>query len=430
MTKDNKKYSKVYKAFKLKKTSLLAPKKGFPDLPIINGVKFSATHAGIKKQKQLDLMLVELRPGTTIAGALTKSSTCSAPVKWCRNNLDYQNSSDLPLAIIVNSGNANTFTGESGTVAVSKTALEVAKCIGSNPNNVFVASTGVIGETLPVDKILKKISKLKENLKKENAKEAALAILTTDTFPKGTHRAVNIDGKEIKISGFAKGSGMVAPNMATMLVFIFTDVPINKKVLQEIVNQNICTTFNAITVDSDTSTSDTLLVAATGTVDIDPIISIKDSRANLFRTALESLMQELAKLVVRDGEGATKFIEINVRGAKDNESALLIGKAIANSPLVKTAIAGEDPNWGRVIMAIGKEGIPISAEKLKISFGKYPIAEAGNVSKTYSEKEVKEYMRGKEITINVDLEMKSGTATIWTCDLTHEYIAINADYRS
>lgn len=409
--------------------SPLAPKGGFPKLPVIDGVRFAAAEAGVKYQGRLDVMLAEIAEGSAIAGTFTRSKTRSAPVLWCQENLA-QGAQAGGSAILVNSGNANAFTGDNGLSSVEITANAVAETLDINARNVFVASTGVIGEPLPSERITSKMGELHAGLDAANVEDAAKAILTTDTFTKGSSASVDLDGASIQIAGFAKGSGMIAPDMATMLVFVFTDANIDQSVLQEIVSGNTVTTFNSITVDSDTSTSDSLVVVATGKADMAEITSITDPRVAAFGEALHGVMLELAHLVVRDGEGATKFIEINVNGAENNAAAKTVGLAIANSPLVKTAFAGEDPNWGRVVMAVGKAGEAADRDKLSISFGDILVADKGWVSPDYREDDGAAYMKGQDLSMTVDLGVGEGSATVWTCDLTHQYITINADYRS
>lgn len=409
--------------------SPLAPKGGFPKLPVINGVRFAAAEAGVKYQDRLDVMLAEIAEGSAIAGTFTRSKTRSAPVLWCQENLA-QGAQAGGSAILVNSGNANAFTGDNGMNGVEITANAVAETLGVNARNVFVASTGVIGEPLPSERITSKMGELRAGLDATKIEDAAQAIMTTDTFTKGASASVDLDGSSVQIAGIAKGSGMIAPDMATMLVFVFTDANIDQSVLQEIVSGNTVTTFNSITVDSDTSTSDSLVVVATGKADMAEITSITDSRALEFGEALRGVMLELAHLVVRDGEGATKFIEINVNGAENDAAAKTVGLAIANSPLVKTAFAGEDPNWGRVVMAVGKAGEAADRDKLSISFGDILVADKGWVSMDYREEDGAAYMKSQDLSMTVDLGVGEGSATVWTCDLTHQYITINADYRS
>ncbi|MCK4862623.1 MAG: bifunctional glutamate N-acetyltransferase/amino-acid acetyltransferase ArgJ [Rhodobacteraceae bacterium] len=409
--------------------SPLAPKGGFPKLPVIDGVRFAAVEAGVKYQGRLDVMLAEIAEGSAIAGTFTRSKTRAAPVLWCQENLA-MGSQAGGSAILVNSGNANAFTGNNGMNGVEVTAGAVAETLGINRRNVFVASTGVIGEPLPSERITSKMGELRDGLDALRAEDAARAIMTTDTYAKGAKASVELDGVTVQIAGFAKGSGMIAPDMATMLVFVFTDAKITQSVLQEIVSGATVTTFNSITVDSDTSTSDSLVVTATGKAAMDEITSVSDPRAVVFADALRGVMLELAHLVVRDGEGATKFIEITVNGAESDAAAKTVGLSIANSPLVKTAFAGEDPNWGRIVMAIGKAGEAADRDKLSISFGDILVADKGWVSPDYREDDGADYMRGQDLSVTVDLGVGDGSATVWTCDLTHQYITINADYRS
>lgn len=409
--------------------SPLAPKGGFPKLPIIEGVRFAAVEAGVKYAGRLDVMLAEIAEGSAVAGTFTRSKTRSAPVLWCQENLA-QGAQAGGAAILVNSGNANAFTGDNGMRGVETTATAAAEALGINPRNVFVASTGVIGEPLKTSRITDKMSELRDGLSPGNIELAARAIMTTDTYAKGASASVDLDGVTVQIAGIAKGSGMIAPDMATMLVFVFTDAKISQGVLQQIVSAATVTTFNSITVDSDTSTSDSLVVAATGKAEMAEISSITDPRAAVFADALRGVMLELAHLVVRDGEGATKFVEITVNGAESDAAAKTVGLAIANSPLVKTAFAGEDPNWGRIVMAVGKAGEAADRDKLSISFGDILVADKGWVSPSYREDDGAAYMKGQDLRVTVDLGVGEGSATVWTCDLTHQYITINADYRS
>ena len=409
--------------------SPLAPKGGFPKLPVIDGVRFAAVEAGVKYQGRLDVMLAEIDEGSAIAGTFTRSKTRAAPVLWCQENLA-MGAQAGGSAILVNSGNANAFTGNNGMNGVEVTAGAVAETLGISPRNVFVASTGVIGEPLPSERITSKMDELRDGLDASRAEDAAQAIMTTDTYAKGAKASVDLDGVSVQIAGFAKGSGMIAPDMATMLVFVFTDAKIAQPVLQEIVSGATVTTFNSITVDSDTSTSDSLVVTATGKAAMEEITSISDPRAAAFAEALRGVMLELAHLVVRDGEGATKFIEITVTGAESAAAAKTVGLSIANSPLVKTAFAGEDPNWGRIVMAVGKAGEAADRDKLSISFGDLLVADRGWVSPDYREDDGADYMKGQDLSVTVDLGVGDGSATVWTCDLTHQYITINADYRS
>lgn len=401
--------------------SPLAPA-AFPDLPVIEGVTFATAEAGVKYKDRADVMLALLTPGSTIAGVFTKSATRSANVLDCQGKLGGDQSG--PAAIFVNSGNSNAFTGKHGIGSVAAIAAAIADVSSVAANRVFTSSTGVIGEPLPHDKIIAKIGDLNAGQRADGIADAAKAIMTTDTFAKGSGRQITIDGKTVSIAGIAKGSGMIAPDMATMLVYIFTDAQIGFEALQWVLTEQTNKTFNNITVDSDTSTSDTLLVGATGASGVDVTGNEE------FADALHAVMLDLSHQVVRDGEGATKFVTINVTGAESEADARKVAMSTANSPLVKTAIAGEDPNWGRVVMAVGKSGAKADRDLLTISFGDIKVAENGWVSPHYSEDAAAAYMKSDEITINVDLGLGNGASTVWTCDLTHEYIRINADYRS
>ena len=365
-------------------------------------------------------------PGSTIAGVLTRSKTASAPVEWCRAQLPRGRA----RAIVVNSGNANAFTGKTGETSARRIIQTVADSLGCGPRDVLAASTGVIGEPLPTERILKTVKGLARKVKPDGWKAAAGAIMTTDTYPKGATRQAEIGGKPVTLTGIAKGSGMIAPDMATMLAFAFTDARLPAAVLQTLLSQAADKTFNCITVDGDTSTSDTLLLGATGKAKHPRISEARDPRLAGFRAALEDLLRDLAQQVVRDGEGATKFVTIKVRGAASQKAARRIGLAIGNSPLVKTAIAGEDPNWGRIVMAVGKSGERADRDRLAISIGGFLVAEEGEVVPGYDETPVAAHMKGSEIDIDVDVGVGRAQATVWTCDLTHGYISINADYRS
>lgn len=412
--------------------SPLAPPGGFPDIPPIAGVRFASAEAGVRYRGRLDVMLAHVEPGATVAGVFTRSATRSAPVLWCEACLRAVASGAAGggFAILVNSGNSNAFTGAVGRDAVSATVGATARALGVPENHVFTASTGVIGEPLPAERIVAKIDELAARLAPEGIADAARAIMTTDTYPKGTVRRVEIDGVPVTIAGIAKGSGMIAPDMATMLVFLFTDAAVAQPLLQSMVREAADRTFNCITVDGDTSTSDTLLMAATGRAQMTPVSDAADPRARVFATTLEDAMRDLAHQVVRDGEGARKFVEITVTGARSDAEARKVGMAIANSPLVKTAFAGEDPNWGRIVMAVGKSGAHAERDRLSIRFGDILVAENGFVAPGYVEAEAAEYMKRSDLVVGVDLGIGEGKATVWTCDLTHRYIAINADYRS
>lgn len=406
---------------KITSVSPLAPA-AFPDLPVIDGVRFGTAAAGVKYEGRTDVMLALLDPGTAIAGTFTKSSTRAAPVLDCQSKIG--GAADGGAAILVNAGNANAFTGRKGVEAVDAITKAVSEICGIAQQRVFTSSTGVIGEPLPFERVTAVISQVEQAASADGIASAAKAIMTTDTFPKGASAVVDLGGKAVSIAGIAKGSGMIAPDMATMLVYIFTDAAIDQDALQTLVGQHTETTFNCITVDSDTSTSDSLIVAATGASGID-VTGNSD-----FDAALNAVMLDLAHQVVRDGEGATKFVEITVTGAATDADAKTHALAIANSPLVKTAIAGEDPNWGRIVMAVGKSGAPADRDRLSIRFGDIQLAKDGWRAADYSEEDAAAHMNGENIVISVDIGMGDGRATVWTCDLTHGYIEINADYRS
>ncbi|SFB11737.1 glutamate N-acetyltransferase [Poseidonocella pacifica] len=402
--------------------SPLAPPR-FPDLPQIAGVRFASVEAGVRYKGRRDVMLAALQPGTAIAGTFTRSATRSAPVLDCQAKLGRANGDGA--AILVNAGNANAFTGTRGVEAVEDVTASVARELGIAQDRVFTSSTGVIGELLNAERITCRLAELHGGLTADGIADAARAIMTTDTFPKGATAEVTLPGGTVKIAGIAKGSGMIAPDMATMLVYIFTDAEVPQPLLQQMLSDLTDRTFNCITVDSDTSTSDTLILAATGASGV----AVGESEGP-FCDALHGVMLDLAQQVVRDGEGATKFVEIQVSGAASPSDAKTHAMAIANSPLVKTAIAGQDPNWGRVVMAIGKSGAAADRDLLSIWFGDTLIAEKGWVSPEYQEADAAAHMKEQNILIRVDLGLGDGSATVWTCDLTHGYIDINADYRS
>ena len=403
------------------KISPLAPA-SFPKLPIISGVTFATAAAGIKYAGRTDVMLASIAAGSTVAGVFTRSATSAACVLDCQSKMGGDMSQGA--AILVNSGNANAFTGNAGQASVDRICAAVALGLGVPASAVFTSSTGVIGEVLPDHKITECIDALAGSLGEDALENAAKAIMTTDTYAKGSTASVEINGKTVKISGIAKGSGMVAPDMATMLVYIFTDAKIAQPDLQALLADLTDKTFNCITVDSDTSTSDALICAATGA-------SSADVSGNPdFAQALGQVMLDLAHQVVKDGEGATKFIAVEVTGAASDGDARLVAMSIANSPLVKTAIAGEDPNWGRIVMAVGKSGAKADRDQLSIWFGPHLVAENGWVAKTYTEDAGASYMKQSELVIRTDLGIGGAKTTVWTCDLTHGYIEINADYRS
>ena len=410
----------------LKPVSPLAPA-SFPVLPAVKGAEFAAVEAGVRYQNRKDVMLVRLAPGTTLAGVFTRSSTRSACVRDCQAKLALKVPEGAGAAIIVNSGNSNAFTGKLGDEAVAAVTGAVADALGVPASRVFSSSTGVIGEPLPFDRITAKVPDLVAALTEDAVEMAAQAIMTTDTFPKGAAATLQGEGGVIHISGIAKGSGMIAPDMATMLVYIFTDAKIGANQLQKMVSRNVDATFNSITVDSDTSTSDTLLIAATGQ---STAAELKGPALKAFETALQGVMRDLALQVVRDGEGATKLVEMRVSGAASDEDAAKVAFAIANSPLVKTAIAGQDPNWGRIVAAIGKSGAEADRDKLTIRFGDILVAQNGWRNPEYKEDDAAAYMQGQELVFAVDLGLGKGKRSVWTCDLTSRYIEINADYRS
>jgi len=395
-----------------------------PDLPAVAGVKLAVGEAGIRYHGRADVLLAAFAAGTTVAGVFTKNLCPGAPVTWCREALP----GGIAAGLVVNAGNANVFNGAAGQRAVEATAAAAAKTLAAKPEEIFLASTGVIGEPMPAHKLVAVMADLQARLGQATLADAARAIMTTDTFPKAATRKARLGGIEVQISGIAKGSGMIAPDMATMLAFLFTDAAIPAPALQAMLAKGVDHSFNCITIDSDTSTSDTVLLFATGQARNKPT----DDPAALadFRRALGEVLHDLAMLVVRDGEGAQKLVKITVDGAVSNHSARRIGLAIANSPLVKTAIAGEDANWGRIVMAVGKAGEPADRDKLAIAVGGTWMAKAGGVVPGYNEAPVVAHMKGREIDIEVDIGLGTGRATVWTCDLTHGYIDINGSYRS
>jgi glutamate N-acetyltransferase/amino-acid N-acetyltransferase len=395
-----------------------------PALPAVAGVRFATGQAGIRYQGRTDVLLAEFGEGTTVAGVFTRNVCPGAPVTWCREILP----GGLANGLVVNAGNANVFNGIAGQRAVEATAKAAAAALGTAPERIFLASTGVIGEPLPAQKIVAVMDGLKTALGGATLADAAGAIMTTDTFPKAATRTARLNGVDVTIAGIAKGSGMIAPDMATMLSFIFTDAAVPAPALQAMLAKGVDHSFNCITIDSDTSTSDTVLAFATGRAGNKP--TEEPAALADFRRALGEVLHDLAMLVVRDGEGAQKLVKITVDGAVSNHSARKIGLAIANSPLVKTAIAGEDANWGRIVMAVGKAGEPADRDKLAIAVGGTWMAKSGGVVPGYNEAPVVAHMKGREIEIDVDLGLGLGRATVWTCDLTHGYIDINGSYRS
>lgn len=393
----------------------------------LDGVRFATAEAGIRYQGRTDLLIAVMDEGTTAAGVLTQSKTCSAPVLWCREAL----TGGTARILVVNSGNANAFTGMKGRQAVDTTVAHAAKAASCSEKEVYVASTGVIGEPMDAGKFAHLLGGLASSAAPDAFEAAARAIMTTDTFPKLATRTAEIGGTKVTINGFCKGAGMIAPDMATMLCFIFTDAAIPAPVLQALLNRHVATTFNCMTIDGDTSTSDTCLLFATGTAAArgQPNVTA-EADAETFGTALRDLMRDLAIQVAKDGEGLTKFVTIDVNGAESWAAARRIALACANSPILKAAIAGEDPNWGRVVMAVGKSGEAADRDKLAIAFGPHTVARDGERAAEYDEQTVAAYMKNGEISISVDVGVGNASATVWTCDLTHGYISINADYRS
>ncbi len=405
--------------------SPLAPD-AFPRMPAVAGVTLAAASCGIAKSVRSDVLFVELKAGTTVAGTFTRSLAASAPVKWSKKAAR----GGAARGLVVNAGNANTYTGPAGLDAVEGTVEAVADLLACRPSRVLIASTGVIGQPLAYQKIVGALPGLRRELSPTAWDAAAKAIMTTDTFPKGATRKAKIGGVAVTINGIAKGSGMIAPDMATMLAFVFTDAAIPAKALQALMSAAVDKSFNCITVDSDTSTSDTALLFATGAAGNPKPASAGDAALADFKAKLDDLMTDLAHQIVRDGEGATKFVTISVTGAESDKAAKRIAMTIANSPLVKTAIAGADANWGRIVMAVGKAGEKAAMDRLAIVIGGHDVARGGGAVPGYDETPVARHMKGADIAIAVDVAVGKGAATVWTCDLTHGYIDINADYRS
>ena len=398
----------------------------FPAMPLIAGVRIGTATARYKDWTRADVTFVELAAGTAVAGVLTRSKCPSPEVEWCQ--------AGLPLgsarALVVNAGNSNAFTGLSGREASRGQVDAAAVLVGCAPHEVFVASTGVIGVPLPTDKAVAGVAAAHAALGTAGFEDATNAIGTTDTFAKGAVATAMIAGCRVTVCGIVKGSGMIAPDMATMLGFVFTDAAVAAPLLQAILIEATATTFNMITVDSDTSTSDTVLAFATGVAGNAPLAAVTDRGADAFAAALTDVCRQLAHLVVRDGEGASKFVTVRVEGAEDDRAAKVIAMSIANSPLVKTAIAGGDANWGRVVMAVGKAGEAADRDRLDISFGVTRVAANGAAVPDYDEAPVAAHLAGDEVDIGVDLHLGPGRARVWTCDLTHGYVSINGDYRS
>jgi glutamate N-acetyltransferase/amino-acid N-acetyltransferase len=406
--------------------SPLAPA-AFPELPALAGVTLAIAETGIRYKNRPDVLLAVLAPGTTVAGVFTTSKSRSAPVDWCAKNLK----AGSARAVAVNAGNANAFTGKAGVAAVTAVAKQAARLLGCKPGEIFQASTGVIGEPLDPAPIVKALPAMIGAAKAGAWQQAARAIMTTDTFPKAATATAKLGRSTVTINGIAKGSGMIGPDMATMLAFVFTDAAIPARILQKLLARSVARSFNCITVDGDTSTSDTLLLFATGAADgVKGLKSDQDPRLKSFAKALDQLCLDLALQVVKDGEGAEKLIEIAITGAENDAAARRIGLAIGNSPLVKTAIAGEDANWGRIVMAIGKSGEKAQRDKLRIKIGGVLVAHKGVRDPSYREAEIVPHMKGRAIKIAADVGVGRGKATVWTCDLTHRYIDINGSYRS
>lgn len=405
--------------------SPLAPKHT-PALPAVAGVRFATAAAGVRYQDRTDLMVAEMVPGTTVGGVFTRSLTASSPVDLCKAN----RKKGQARVLVVNAGNANAFTGKKGVEAVAKTVEAATTIFNCAAHEVFVSSTGTIGVPLPFEKIVAALPDAKKQLSANNGLEAAKAIMTTDTFAKVATRTAKIDDATVTIVGFCKGAGMIAPDMATMLAYIFTDAKIDAATVQYLTASGAEKSFNCMTIDGDTSTSDTLLMFATGQAKHDIVGHPHDPRLSEFKAQLNDMMIELAKLVARDGEGATKFLEIKVTGAEHDKAAHRIAMTIANSPLVKTAVAGEDANWGRIVMAVGKSGERVDRDKLSIRIGGVAVASEGEAVPNYDETPVVAHMKGQEIVFEVDIGLGHGTATVWTCDLTHGYIDINGSYRT
>jgi glutamate N-acetyltransferase/amino-acid N-acetyltransferase len=415
----------------LSKTAKISPfaPKALPHVPPIEGVRFATAEAGIRYKNRTDLLVATLDPGTVVAGVTTRSKTCSAPVLWCREQLEHGRG----RVLVVNSGNANAFTGAKGREAVDITVRAAAEAVGCEPREVFVASTGVIGEPMDASAFAHLLKGLAKTAVADAWEQAARAIMTTDTYPKLAVRRVRMGDGDVTLAGLCKGAGMIAPDMATMLCFLFTDAAVAQPVLQRLIADTADKTFNCITIDGDTSTSDTVLLFATGKAAARGAAVVRDAAdPNLaaFAEALHSLMHDLALQVVKDGEGLSKFVTVEVLGAEDDRAARRIAFSVANSPILKTAIAGEDPNWGRVVMAVGKSGEAADRDRLAIWFGPHLVAREGERAPGYSEPVVAKYMKNAELTIRVDVGVGAGKATVWTCDLTHDYVAINADYRS
>ena len=401
----------------------------FPTIPPVAGVRLAVGRAGFYKHEREDLLLVSLDPGTTAAGVFTRSKVGSAPVDWCQKQLAATGGAEV-RALVVNAGCANAFTGKPGADAARRVASAVAKRFDCRQRDVMLASTGVIGVLLDDTKITQRLPEVEQKLEADNWDAAARAIMTTDTFPKGATAEAMIDGTPVRIAGICKGSGMIAPDMATMLAFVATDAAISAPALQSLVNLYVRTTFNCVTVDGDTSTNDTLLLFATGQSGAAKITRAGDKRLADFREKLEAVLLDLALQLVRDGEGASKFVKITVAGAENPVSARKIARTIAESPLVKTAFAGEDANWGRIVMAVGRADEPVNRDSISVRFGEHWAARDGLISPAYDEAKMSAYMKQQDLEVFVDVGVGKASATVWTCDLTKQYVAINGDYRS
>jgi len=401
----------------------------FPDIEPVAGIELATARAGFYPRERDDILIMRFAPGTSCAGVFTRHAVGSAPVDWCKAQLKSSRGRDV-RALVVNAGCANSFTGRAGGRAAEKVAVSVAKRLGVNKRDVMLASTGVIGVLLDDARITDLVPETVDALRPHAWRFAAEAIATTDTFPKGATADAFIDGAAVRIAGIAKGSGMIAPNMATMLAFVATDAAIDPKALQALVNLHVADTFNSVTVDGDRSTNDTLLVFATGQSGAPLIERAGDPRLADFSAKLRSVFLDLAQQLVRDGEGATKFVKITVTGARNDASARKIARTIAESPLVKTAFAGEDANWGRIVMAVGRADEPVKRERLSVTFGALNAAKDGAVARDYSEAAMSDYMKNAELEVGVDVGVARGRAIVWTCDLTKQYVAINGDYRS
>ena len=401
----------------------------FPKIPAIAGVQLATARAGFYKHERDDLLVMKFAEGTSAAGVFTRHGIGSAPVDWCKKHLEMTKGNDV-RALVINAGCANSFTGRPGADAVRRVASAVSKRFDCRQRDVMVASTGVIGVLLDDAKITHRLADVEQGLAEDGWANAARAIMTTDTFAKGAYAEAVIDGQTVRMAGICKGSGMIAPDMATMLAFVATDAAIAPAALQTLASLYTRSTFNCVTVDGDRSTNDTLMLFATGQSEAPRISRAGDKRLADFRQKLEALLLDLAQQLIRDGEGATKFVQINVTGAQTAASARKIARTIAESPLVKTAFAGEDANWGRIVMAMGRADEPIDRDRVKVQFGPLIAAQDGLISPTYDEARMSAYMKNAELEVSVDAGVGRGSATMWTCDLTKQYVAINGDYRS